>query len=110
MLDQFAAMPSAAQEAFVLTNYKPGSYAGTIRDRLAALPAQERTGKYRDTIRRLLRLVERQEVRASTGKTDAQLATAQAAFMDAEALRVAARHRSPAVRDAVAAARRPPAP
>ena len=89
VLDLFAAMPGAAQEAFVAANYRSGSYAGLIRSRLEALPEEERTGKYRDTIRRLLQLVERQEVRASTGKTDAQLATAQAAFMDAEALAAA---------------------
>src|SRR5215831_13086559 len=82
-------MPAAAHEMFVAANYRSGSYAGQIRSRLEALPAEERTGKYRDTIRRLLQLVERQEVRASTGRTDAQLATAQAAFMDAEALAAA---------------------
>ena len=85
-LNRFAAMSAAEQVAFVATHYRSGSYRGTIRTHLEALPAEERTGRYRDTIRRVLELVERQEVRASTGMTDAQMATRQAAFMDAEAL------------------------
>jgi len=88
-LDQFGAMSAADQEAFVAKNYKSGSYAGTIRTHLEALTAEERTGKYRDTIQKLMQVVERQEVRASTGMTDAQMATKQAKFMDAEALKAA---------------------
>lgn len=88
-LDRFAAMSPAEQVTFVAANYRSGSYAGTIRTHLEALPAEERVGRYRDTIRRLMELVERQEVRASTGMTDAQMATAQAGFMDAEALAAA---------------------
>ncbi|MBK5221613.1 MAG: hypothetical protein JJE52_01795 [Acidimicrobiia bacterium] len=85
-LDRFAAMSVADREAFVAANYRSGSYAGTIRTHLEALPAAERVGRYRDTIRQVLQLVERQEVRASTGLTDAQMAARQATFMDAEAL------------------------
>lgn len=85
-LDRFAAMSAPEQEAFVAANYRSGSYSGTIRTHLEALPAEERVGRYRDTIRRVLQLVERQEVRGSTGLSDAQMATRQAAFMDAEAL------------------------
>lgn len=88
-LDQFAAMSAADQATFVATHYRSGSYAGTIRSHLEALPAEERTGRYRDTIRTLLQLVQRQEVRASTGMTDAQMAGRQATFMDAEALAAA---------------------
>jgi hypothetical protein len=85
-LDRFAAMSAADQEAFVAANYRSGSYAGTIRTHLEALPAEERIGRYRETIQRLLQLVQRQEVRASTGLSDAQMAARQATFMDQQAL------------------------
>jgi len=89
-LDAFAAMSPAEQQAFVARHYTSGSYGGQIRTHLEALSPAERTGKYRDTIRRILQLVERQEVRASTGMNDAQMAIAQAAHMDAQARATAA--------------------
>lgn len=86
VLDAFVAMSTAERTAWVQANYTPGSYTGVIRTHLDALPAAERTGRYRDTIRQVLQLVERAEVRASTAQTDAEMAAAQAAHMDALSL------------------------
>jgi len=82
LLDRFETLSAAEQETVVANAYTPGSFGGHIRTGLDALNPEDWTGRYRDTIRRILELVEQIEVRASSGMSDTDMAIAQASWMD----------------------------
>jgi hypothetical protein len=84
-LEAFERMSPADQEARINGIANVYDARTTVRRVLAALPAEDLDGRFRDTVRRVMDLIERRVVRESTGMTVAQMAQAQATFMDTAA-------------------------
>jgi len=90
LLDRFAGMGARAQEDFVQRYYTPGSYNGQLRTLFEALTPEQRSGAYRDPIRRILQLVESVETLRAAGTDLPGVGQRQATFMDQTAAREAA--------------------
>jgi hypothetical protein len=80
-LDEFKKMSKAEQR----TSFEEHYPTGAISKLLKALPAEDASGNYRNEVRQLLRWIEEAETRASSGKSDEDMAALKGADMKTKA-------------------------